>query len=252
MYRRAAGAAGASRVLDRGARVALAAGRPQPARGGVENVTLVVGDGSRGLPARRTRRSTSPPQRAGRSRPLAEQLARRPARRAGRGRRAAPGGRAPHRRRGDADRARARPLRRWWADDAAADPASLRSGLRGRRVAGAVRAARAAQAWAGGGTGGGRGRVPARARRRRPEHLLHPGLRAVRRRPFRDRRRRRQPRACASSSTATSAPSRGSSRAWTRTGRCRSSTRCADRRGRQPPGALHARRPRTWRTGDGA
>ena len=42
-----AGAAGASRVLDRGARIALAAGRPQPARGGVENVTLVVGDDSR-------------------------------------------------------------------------------------------------------------------------------------------------------------------------------------------------------------
>src|ERR671935_309012 len=41
---------------------------------------------------------------------------------------------------------------------------------------------------------GGRGHVPdLPRRRRRPEHVLHPGLRAVRRRPLRERRRRRQP-----------------------------------------------------------
>ena len=41
---------------------------------------------------------------------------------------------------------------------------------------------------------GGRGRVPDLPRRgRRPEHLLHPGLRALRRRSLRDGRRGRQP-----------------------------------------------------------
>ena len=81
---------------------------------GVRNVTLTVGDGSRGLPSARAVRRD---QRRGRGRPrdpagaVRAARSRRPARRAGREPRAAAGPRAPDDRRRHGHRARARALR---------------------------------------------------------------------------------------------------------------------------------------------
>ena len=103
-----------------------------------------------------------------------------------------------------------------------------------RRGAGVGRRARPA--------GRRRGLVPALpARRRRPEHVLHPGLRAVRRRPLGYGRRRRQPppvRVHLSQPRHDHAdlPEPGHPR-----GDADLPPALADRRGRQPPGALHAR-----------
>ena len=93
---------------------------------GVRNVTLVVGDGSRGLPDHAPYEAINVAAAAGGEVPpaLAERArAGRPARGAGRGRRAAARGRPPHRRGRDDDRARAGAVR------AARQPTRLRRGL---------------------------------------------------------------------------------------------------------------------------
>ena len=81
---------------------------------GVTNVTLEVGDGSRGLPRARALRRDQRGRRGRRRDPAAAgraARARRPARRAGRDRRPAAGGRPPDARGRDAHAARARALR---------------------------------------------------------------------------------------------------------------------------------------------
>ena len=143
----------------------------------------------------------------------------------------------------------------------AADPRPLRPRPRRRGLAGRLRGSlrgRAALAGRSRAPARGRGRLPRGARRRRrPEHLLHARVRALRRRPLGHRRGRRQPPALRVPLPQSRPRSRGSSRRWTRTRRCRSSiasssstttasTRSrtsSSRRTTSPPGAGGPTRP---------